>query len=128
MPLFGGGSIAKRPLYWYHPFYDVRWLCTPNAVVREGDWKLIEFFGDYLDEAKGAEYLVGRRLELYNLKDDVGEKTNLATRMPKKAEAMSAQLRRWIIGTGATVPGWNERYDATRPLHEERRAVDPLLG
>jgi arylsulfatase A len=75
-PLFGGGKIRPRPLYWYHPFYDVRWLCTPNAVVRDGDLKLIEYFGDYLDEAKGAEYVLGRRLELYNLREDVGETKN----------------------------------------------------
>ena len=33
------------------PFYDVRWLATPSAAIRDGDWKLIESFGDSIDEA-----------------------------------------------------------------------------
>lgn len=78
--LDGRGSLATRALYWYMPFYDVRWLAAPSVVVRDGDYKLIEYFGDCIDEDRQAEYRVGARLELYNLRDDLSEpKTWLTT-------------------------------------------------
>ena len=119
LPLLEGGSLAARPLYWYMPFYDVRWLSTPNAIVRDGDYKLIESFGDYIEEDTG-NYRVGRRLELFDLRKDLGEKTNLAERMPERASRMSRQLHEWIRSTGAQVPKLNPRYDHMRALEETR--------
>ena len=42
----------------------------PGTWVRRGDWKLIRFFADHDD---GSD-----KLELFNLKDDLGETKNLA--------------------------------------------------
>jgi arylsulfatase A-like enzyme len=58
-PLLRGGRVAPWALYWYHPFYDLRWLATPNAVMRGENWKLIESFGDYFDEEQHARYAGG---------------------------------------------------------------------
>ena len=118
--LFGGKSLRPRPLYWYMPFYDVRWLSTPNAVVRDGDYKLIEEFGDYIPEDGVAEYRIGGRLELFDLSKDPGERTNLAERMPDRAARMSRQLREWIRSTGSVVPGLNPKYDPAHPLDETK--------
>ncbi len=63
--------LAERPIYQYYPFYDLRWGMTPSATIRQGDYKLIEFFGDRVD-AQGR-YQIGHRLELYNLRADDGE-------------------------------------------------------
>jgi hypothetical protein len=59
-----------------------------------GDWKLIE------------RYEHGN-LELYNLKDDVGETTNLADSMPDRAGAMRARLDRWRKQVDAKMPPAN---------------------
>ncbi|MFZ9747786.1 MAG: sulfatase, partial [Opitutaceae bacterium] len=70
-PALTGGALPARALYWYLPLYDLRWAVTPCAVVREGDWKLIEHFGDsFTDEVR---YRPGRRLELFHLGSDLGE-------------------------------------------------------
>jgi uncharacterized sulfatase len=119
-PLLTGRSLPGRALYWYMPFYDIRWLATPSAVMREGDWKLIESFGDTIDEERGAEYRIGHKLELYNLRDDLSEKNNLAVRMPERAAAMQKKLHAWIRSSGNPVPGLNPKYDPRRVLEETR--------
>ncbi|MCX6631174.1 MAG: sulfatase [Candidatus Solibacter sp.] len=123
VPLFGGKRIARRALYWYMPFYDVRWLATPSAVIRDGDYKLIDYFGDFIDEDKRAEYTVGARLELYNLRNDPGETRNLAARMPDRARSMQRQLHAWIRSCGSEVPGLNPKYDPHLPLAEAHRTA-----
>ena len=50
--------------------------------MRSEDWKLIEFFED-------------GRLELYNLRTDIGEKKNLAEEHPEKVEELRNLLERY---------------------------------
>lgn len=47
--LLRGGQGTPRPLYWHLPLYDLRWGATPCAVIRDGDWELIDYFGDWVD-------------------------------------------------------------------------------
>jgi len=115
--LEGRGRFAPRALYWYMPLYDIRWAATPCAAVRQGDYKLIEYFGDSFD---GATYRPGHRLELYHLRDDAGETRNLAAAMPALASRMRDDLHAWIQRCGAVVPGLNARYDPERALEETR--------
>ena len=56
-------KFDRDSLYWHYPHYYE--TTTPVSAIRSGDWKLLEFFED-------------GRLELYNLRQDVGEKNNLA--------------------------------------------------
>lgn len=119
-PVLRGGRIPERTLYWYMPFYDLRWGATPCAVMREARYKLVEHFGDHVDRAKGNEYVAEARLELFDLERDLGETENLAGRMAERAQAMQAKLRRWIESSGAEVPGLNPRFDAARQLEESR--------
>ena len=53
-----------------------------DAAVRKGDWKLID-------------YVHKKELHLYNLKKDIGEKTNLIDKYPKIAKALKKELRNW---------------------------------
>jgi arylsulfatase A-like enzyme len=67
--------------------------------VRQGDWKLIEYFED-------------GRLELYNLKDDIGEQHNLARKMPDKSRQLHELLKQWRKSIHAPVPTeLNPRYN-----------------
>ncbi len=43
-------------------------------------------------------------MELYNLKDDISEKNNLADKLPKKAAKMKATLENWLKQTNANMP------------------------
>ena len=73
---------------------------TPAAAIRMGDWKLIEFFED-------------GKLELYNLKNDLSEKNDLAKKMPNKTKELHAAMLKWRKSVKAPVPTEkNPLYDA----------------
>lgn len=63
--LLGGQQSKAEPLFW--DFYEGE--RSPKRAVRKGNWKLIQFNCD--DPNKET-------VELYNLRDDIGEKNNLA--------------------------------------------------
>ncbi|MEO2020330.1 MAG: arylsulfatase [Pirellulaceae bacterium] len=61
-----------------------------SRVVRDGDWKLIDTKGG---RGFGADRKVKYGIELYNLKNDLSEKSNLAEKMPEKVESLRAKIR-----------------------------------
>ncbi|PTX62334.1 arylsulfatase A-like enzyme [Kordia periserrulae] len=81
--LKGNESWENRTVYWIsrkarpHSTGD-----SKAAVVRKGDYKLIQFLGT-------------DKIELYNLKKDISEENNLATTEPAKAKEMLALLKNW---------------------------------
>lgn len=109
--LSGRGELAERQLYWHFPAYlqgysradeqrDPIFRTRPCSIIRDGKWKLHEYFED------GG-------LELYDLSVDVGETKNLAEAMPNKANELHQKLIRWREQTQAPVPTEpNPRYDA----------------
>ena len=81
---------APRALYWHYPHYHgSTW--TPGAAIRDGDWKLIEFYhyGGY---------------ELYNLRDDLAESRDLAPDEPERARGLLHKLHLWQRELGAKLP------------------------
>jgi arylsulfatase A-like enzyme len=118
-PVLRGERGPSRALFWYSPFYETRWAITPSATVREGDWKLIEFFGDRFDAA--GRYQEGARTELYQLRDDLGEQRDLAAREPARVKAMREKLYAWLHSVPAEVPEPNPDFDPRRQLLEARK-------
>ncbi len=118
LPLLQGSDPPKRPLYWYMPLYDLRWASTPSAIIREGKWKLIEYFGDRFDSQQ--QYRIGPHVELYNLAADLGETTNLAGKDPQRATRMQNMLHRWLQGIPAEIPSTNPHYDPAKAFLETR--------
>ncbi|MCC6882916.1 MAG: sulfatase [Verrucomicrobiales bacterium] len=118
LPLFDGETIAPRPLFWYLPLYDLRWAATPCAVIRQGDWKLIESFGDWFDEE--TRYHVGPRLELFNLREDPGELVDQSASESVRAADLRSQLRDWMRSIPVPIPGDNPHFEPTRQLEETK--------
>jgi|tagenome__1003787_1003787.scaffolds.fasta_scaffold10466449_1 arylsulfatase A len=54
-----------------------------------------------------ASFLVAERVELYDLRKDLGEKKDLAEAMPEKVKELQARLAAWQNETGAKMPGRN---------------------
>jgi uncharacterized sulfatase len=117
-PALAARALPARPLYWYLPLYDLRWAATPSAVIREGDWKLIEHFGDSFDEQ--LNYRLGRKLELFNLRTDLGETENRAAAEPARAARMSAQLHAWLKSIPAAISGPNPHTEVAKRFVETK--------
>lgn len=90
------GGLDREALYWHSPHYHGSGN-RPAGAIRAGDWKLIEWFED------GS-------LELYNLKEDISEKHDLAGELPERAEAMRAILAAWRDEMDAKMPRPNPDY------------------
>jgi len=101
VPLLKGAEKLKRSaIFWHYPHYHPGGA-TPYSAVRAGDWKLIHYFED-------------DRLELYDLKNDLGEKNDLAGREPQRVAALRAQLDAWRKDVGAQLPTLNPAYNEAR--------------
>jgi len=89
------GKLHRDAIYHHIPGYlegpAGRWRTTPVGTIQVGEWKLLEFFED-------------GRLELYNLREDVGEAEDLARSMPDKVKELHARMRAWRAQTGAAMP------------------------
>ncbi len=101
-------SLPPRALYWHYPHYGNQGG-SPSSAVRIGDWKLIEFFENH-------------RLELYNLKEDLGEKHNVAAEQPQRTADLHQQLRAWRSAVGARMPMPNPNYKADSQERENSLA------
>ena len=92
---------SPRPLFWHYPHYGNQGG-EPGAAIRDGDWKLIEWFHD-------------GRFELFHLLDDPGETTDLAVREPERAAALRERLHAWQREVGAVATTPNPAYDPAGP-------------
>lgn len=82
------GSYTRDTYFWHYPLNVIYknpsdgLPFTPHSAVRKGDYKLIfDWHG---------------RLSLYNLKEDISEKDNLATKMPDKTRELFAVLMTFL--------------------------------
>ena len=76
------------------------WRTTPVSLIQSGDWKLME-------------YLEDGHLELYNLRNDIGETKNLAKENPDKAKELLARLVAWRAEVKAPMPTPNTETKAS---------------
>ena len=95
--LLRGGKLAETPLFWHYPHYSNQGG-TPGGAIRDGEWKLIEFYED-------------GRVELYHLKSDAGERLNLVNKHAAKAKQLRARLEAWRKSVNAVMPKPNPAYD-----------------
>jgi arylsulfatase A-like enzyme len=88
-------KMERPPIYFHFPGYleagKKGWRTTPVAMMRAGDFTLLEFFED-------------NRLELYNVKTDLSQKQNLAKMMPEKTRELHDQMIAWRKGINAAMP------------------------
>ncbi|MFM8930535.1 MAG: sulfatase [Gemmataceae bacterium] len=100
------GTLKRDAIFQHFPGYlgagKGQWRTTPVSTIQSGDWKLMEFLED-------------GRLELYNLKDDLGEKKNLASQMPEKAAELKTRLVAWRSEVKAPMPAKNKSGAASPP-------------
>ena len=82
LPLSHKQAINREALYWHFPHYNSHPNARPSSVIRKGDWKLILSYDP-------------KSIELYNLKNDLSEKTNLADKHPTLRDQLLTDLKGW---------------------------------
>ncbi|HAA49824.1 MAG TPA: sulfatase [Planctomycetaceae bacterium] len=98
--LLQGGTRDRGPVLWHYPHYGNQGG-APGGAIRQGRWKLIEWYED-------------SRLELFDLESDIGEIRDLVDEQPERVRAMRDTLHKMLKETGAVMPARNERYDKTK--------------
>jgi arylsulfatase A-like enzyme len=114
--LKGEKSLKRESLFWHFPAYlesysglkqdsrDTLFRSRPVSVIRKGDWKLLLFHEEWVLDGGRENMTRNNSVELYNLKDDIGEKTNRCVTDFKKRDELLDELLSWIKDTGAPVP------------------------
>jgi len=106
-------TLGRDAIFQHFPGYlgmgTNRWRTTPVSIVQAGDWKLMEFLED-------------GRLELYDLRDDLGETKNLARDRPDKAAELHARLLAWRTAVQAPMPK-PKGPDAVKPAAKRPRGT-----
>jgi len=97
-PLLSGSETLNRDaIFWHYPHYHGSgW--TPGAAIRQGNWKLIEFYET-------------EHLELYDLSTDIEEQKNLALEHPEKVASLQKKLHELQVGMGAKQARVNPEFD-----------------
>ena len=101
--LTGEGPLERNTLYFHYPHYHHQGY-RPAGAIREGNFKLIEWF----EESVTGE---GKAYDLYNLAIDPGEENDLSGQLPDRVNEMAANLKRWREVVGAQEMLLNEDYN-----------------
>ena len=93
-----GKELNRKDIFWHFPHYHTsQW--KPGAAIRQGDWKLLEHYES-------------NKIELFNLKNDVGESKNLNLIYPEKTESLLKRLHELQKKTNANSVKINPNYNS----------------
>ena len=112
VPAFAGQSLKRDAIFTYFPHQPrvPEWV-PPAVSVHRGDWKLIRIFYGGEDGA--------HRWKLFNLREDIGEKNDLAAHEPRRVEQLDALIEQFLIDTDAVRPIRNPSFDPQQYRAEE---------
>ncbi len=107
----GGQGVVKRPreeLVFHFPHYQSD--DGPHSAIRLGNLKLIYFYED-------------DRAMLFDLSRDIGERTDLATKMPQETQMLKTRMQSYLTAIDAQLPSKNSEFDpaqAAMPRKESK--------
>lgn len=83
VPLLRDGKAPEREfIVWFYPHYHgSKW--RPGAAIRAGKWKLVEHYA-------------WKKVELFDLEEDPGEKKDLSGENPEKMQELLAKMRGYL--------------------------------
>jgi arylsulfatase A-like enzyme len=93
----GDGKLDRDAIYWHFPHYSNHGMHSPGGAIRAGDYKLLEYFEN-------------NTVQLFNLKEDIGEQRDLAASQPAKAAELREMLHAWRTKVGARMQKPNPDY------------------
>jgi len=90
-------SLGREAVYFHYPHYHHINSMGPAGAVRMGDWKLVERYENM-------------KVELFNLREDIGEQHNLSQSKPKLTAKLRKMLHNWRKDSGSRMPTANPNY------------------
>lgn len=109
VPLFKGETkLGREALYWHYPHYH-RFGYMPAGAIREGNYKLIEWY-------ERSILKLDRPVSLFDLESDIGERNDLASKNQKKAKELWEKLVEWRRKVGALEMSLNPNFDPRKAL------------
>lgn len=117
VPMLENEKVNERnPLFWHFPGYlqayegltdesrEPIFRTRPVSVIRKGDWKLLLFYEEWILDGGVSNIQNNNAVELYNLKDDIGEQNNLSTIETNKRDELLEELLQWQKNIKAPIP------------------------
>lgn len=99
-----GQGVVRRQreeLVFHFPHYQSD--DGPHSAIRLGKLKLIHFYED-------------DSLALFDLDNDIGERNDLAQRMPQEAKMLKNRLDEYLTAINAQMPTPNSNFDPSQPV------------
>jgi len=112
--MFKGKKVANRkPKFWYFPGYldhlypggrDSIFRTRPVTAMRKGDWKILLYHEEWLLDGGMNKIATNNAVEIYNLKNDIGEQHNLANVDTAKRNELIKDVLAWHKQVKAILP------------------------
>ncbi len=121
LPILQGTAKATKrdKIFWHFPGYlhtpvtrgrDSIFRTRPVSVISKDDWKLLLYHEEWILDGGQSKIDENHAVELYNLREDEGERINLATTNKKKRDELLNDLLEWLKETKAPMPTVNQEY------------------
>ncbi len=113
------GSIERKALFWHYPHYH-RFGYMPSGAIREGRYKLIEWY-------EKSFFNESHPVSLFDLESDLSEKNDISEKMPEKTKEFWEKLKQWRKDVGAQEMTKNPNFDPKKALfwNEKVNPNDP---
>lgn len=135
LPIIEGRPITRKtPLYWQFNYASSK----PKVALRIGDWKLLAHLnspeekptaGITAESQQAIHAAEPTEFELYNLRDDLGETTDLAEKEPERVAAMAEELKTLFYEVRRECPTWPPfdwpRYEGKRIRAAQEAGIWP---
>lgn len=95
--LKGENSPNSRAIYWHFPHYSNHGMQSPGGAIVYGDYKLLEYYEN-------------NSVQLFNLKEDIGEQNDLSSTHPEKTAELRTMLHNWRESVSARMMEPNPDY------------------
>lgn len=87
----GDRALSREAIYWHFPHYSNHGMQSPGGAIRAGDYKLIEYFEN-------------DAVQLFDLREDIGEQNDLSKLKPAKVNELRSLLHAWRDKVSARMP------------------------
>ncbi len=117
------GPLTRSSIFWHFPGYldnpvtrgrDPLFRTRPVSVINKDHWKLYLYHEEWQLDGGREQLLTNNAVELYNLRDDVGERHNVALSEVARRDELLDDLQAWFAQSSALLPTEaNSQYNPT---------------